>query len=157
MNSVSFCLDAITTIRFTNDSYGTECVYLNDKMVSKKWSFFGTTHQFTIAEDNELNVYEVKSKAKLDCGVDVLLFKNKELIDTKSFSLFSTYKTKEGSQNMNLIIGFILILYSTFFDGNKFFLFLGLVMLFNVFNYAKVDDTEGSSCSSENDVKKLEQ
>ena len=58
-------------IEIHNSILGKETVKVNDEVVSSKFSFFGSVHNFSRIEDNEEILYEVKMKLGFGPAFDI--------------------------------------------------------------------------------------
>jgi seryl-tRNA synthetase len=86
---------------------GKESVYVNDELVSKKWSFFGTKHYFKINNTDYLIDFEMASQFRGE--VQCRLFKEGTLIATE----LKAFYNKDNKSNFwkvifaSFIVGFI--------------------------------------------------
>jgi hypothetical protein len=55
---------------------GVEKIYYDGKLVSSKWSLFGSKHSFEIIEDNETVLYEVYFEYKMLSRIGFDIFRN---------------------------------------------------------------------------------
>lgn len=129
MKSVSFFIDN-NTITFTNDWAGNETVILNDTVVSEKFSWFGTSHVFTLKLNGVLETITIKSGISFRHGITVKLYKADNLIEKQYLGL--CMGNSETARNTYLIIGAVYIILSFTMLGYAFlpigfvFLILGL-------------------------------
>jgi hypothetical protein len=149
MKSTTFCLGD-NTITFTNDWDGNESVILNNEVVSKQFSWFGTAHVFTIELNGVLETITVKSGVSFAHGIVVKLYKADVLVNTKYMGLSMGNSTT--TKNTYLIIGVVYIILSlTVFS--KFFLPIGIVFL--VLGLTNNTEEKSCKCAVEKDIKRL--
>ena len=125
MKSITFCMGE-NTITFTNDWDGNESVILNNEVVSKRFSWFGTSHIFTLEHNGVLESITVKSGVSFARGIVVKLYIADALIETKYMGL--SIGNSASAKNTYLIIGLMYIVLSLTVFG-KFFLPFGIVFL----------------------------
>ncbi|WP_298904135.1 hypothetical protein [uncultured Psychroserpens sp.] len=117
---------------------GIETVLLDRQSISKKLSLRKRVHSFNLNIDGTLQTFHLESKQHLLHGnITVNLFQNGALVATKIITLYNEIKGKssptEQTDNSDTMfcIGVLFIVLSLSFDWSKFFLFLGLIFLFD--------------------------
>ncbi|WP_460219487.1 hypothetical protein [Psychroserpens sp. MEBiC05023] len=125
-------------ITYTINWLGIETILLNGKKISKKLSLGKRVHTFELMINGVLETIHIESKQSFALGnVTISLFLNGELKDEKVINFYSeigTPKTSSpdtNSSNSMFLIGVMFIVLSLCFDWSKFFLFLGLIFLFD--------------------------
>ncbi len=128
------------TINFTNDWNGNESVILNNEVVSAQFSWFGTSHVFTLEHNGVLQTITVKSGVSFTRSIVVKLYIADALVETKYMGLSIGNST--STKNTYLIIGVMYIILSlTVFS--KFFLPIGIVF----FVLGLTNTNEETSCN----------
>ncbi len=105
MTTIDFAVDD-THVSLYNTIAGKETVTVNGKIVSERYSFFGTRHEFDVDGDT----YEVITALQFwnIIGIKIQLRKNGKLIDEKS----------EGQSMIAMVVGtFITVLIIFFLFG----------------------------------------
>lgn len=139
------------TITFTNDWDGNESIILNNEVVSKRFSWFGTSHTFTLELNDISETITVKSSVSFTHGIVVKLYKGDVLFETKYMGLFTGNSTT--TQNSYLIIGVMYIVLSlTVFSKS----FLPIGILFLVLGLTNNTEKKTCKCTVEGDIKRLE-
>ena len=104
MKYADFKIDE-TTIEFHNSLVGNEKVLVDGKVVSEKFSIFGTKHKFEL---NNKEFQLISSTIFLGIGLKLELTENEKLIDEKSI-----YWTRHSLIwfSAGLLVGFVLSRY----------------------------------------------
>ncbi|WP_204346537.1 hypothetical protein [Psychroserpens algicola] len=117
---------------------GIESVTVNGSVLSKKLSLGKRVHSFDLPINNSVHSFRIESKQSFSAStITVSLFQNDKLIDSKVIELYKdifkdttdTHNTEHS--NTMFTIGVVLIILSLSFDLSKFFLFIGLIFLFD--------------------------
>lgn len=129
MKQISFYINN-NSIQFSNDWMGYETITVNNEQVSKKFSFFGTKHNFNIADDNITENYTIKSDVSFKNNVIITLYKDDVKIEEKFINYFENY---DVNFNSTFVIGLIFILYALIDGESKYLGFLGLIFIITSF------------------------
>lgn len=112
---------------------GIETIVLDERIISKKLSLGKRVHTFSLTVDGVVHSFHIESKQSFSTSsVSVQLFQNGELIDTDYVEFFENTKNETATtDHSSFMIGALLIVMALCFDWSKFFLFVGLVFLFD--------------------------
>lgn len=130
MKQVTFYIDN-STIQFTNDWMGNETIMVNGKQVSKKFSFFGTKHHFTLDNNNIIDNYSIVSDVSFKNNIVISLYKNNIKLEEKYINYFEDYN---ANFNSLFVIGLIFILYALLDGDSKILGVLGLIFMITSFS-----------------------
>lgn len=130
MRQVTFNIDN-TIIQFSNDWMGNETISVNGEQVSKKFSFFGTKHHFTIDNNGILENYSITSDVSFKNNIVISLYKDDTKLEEKSINYFEDYNF---NFNTWFILGLTFILFALIDGDSKYLGFLGLIFIINSFS-----------------------
>lgn len=134
MNCVHFNIDQ-HTIRYHVTWMGIETITVNDIQVSKKLSLPKRKHRFNIEISGKKEAFFITSKQSFSTGlITVQLFHNTILIEEKviAFNFSPVHKDElKHPENSSFMTGLILTFLSIVFDWSPFFIFIGLMCMFN--------------------------
>ncbi|WP_299334040.1 hypothetical protein [uncultured Psychroserpens sp.] len=124
------------TISYKLNWLGVETVLLDGKIISKKVSLGKRVHTFNLIIDGVSHTFHLESKQSFSTSsVRVQLFQNGKLLDTDHVEFFQDSKnnntTHDHGGGSSFMIGILLIFFSMSFDWPRFFLFIGLIFLFD--------------------------
>jgi len=127
------------TITYNVNWFGVESITVDGNRVSKKLSLGKRSHYFNLRIDNEIQKFHIESKMSFSCSsVNVSLFQNDIVIDSEVLQFYpqitntkNETETSDDSADSMFFIGIIFIVFSLCFDWSKFFLFIGLIFLFD--------------------------
>ena len=125
MKQVTFYIES-NEIHFSNDWMGNETITVNGQQVSKKFSFFGTKHNFTIENNGVIEEYSIVSDISFKNNVVISLYKDTIKIEEKSINYFEDYNL---NFNSTFVIGLIFILYALIDGDSKLLGVLGLIFI----------------------------
>ena len=145
MKQVTFYIDK-TTIQFSNDWMGNETITINGKQVSKKFSFFGTKHLFTIENNSIIENYSIVSDVSFKNNIVISLYEDNIKLEEKHINYFEEYNT---NINPLFVIGLIFTVYALINGESKILGFLGLTFIISSFS-------KKSDKSKETDIIKKE-
>ena len=129
MRQVTFKIEN-STIQFTNDWMGNETITLNGQQVSKKFSFFGTKHNFTLENNGLIEEYSIISKADFKNNIVISLYKDNIKIEEKFINYFDDYYV---NFNSIFFVGLIFFLFALIDGDSKILGFLGLIFIITSF------------------------
>ena len=125
MKQVTFYIES-NEIHFSNDWMGDETITVNGQQVSKKFSFFGTKHNFTIENNGVIEEYSIVSDISFKNNVVISLYKDTIKKEEKSINYFEDYNL---NFNSTFVIGLIFILYALIDGDSKLLGVLGLIFI----------------------------
>ncbi|MEM5564319.1 hypothetical protein WNY78_04360 [Psychroserpens sp. AS72] len=123
-------------IQFEVNLMGRETLKIDGHLVSKKWSFPNTKHTFVLDVYGKTEPFYIQTKQAFSTGaITVQLFHNNVLIDEGliEFDFPLTNHIRSKSNNEMFTTGLIFVVFSMVFGWSKFFLFIGLIILFSSF------------------------
>ena len=80
MRYLTLYIDKSKTIEIHNSLLGNETIFYNKEEVSKKWSFLGAKHEFSVIENGEQINYKIEIGLRLAIGVSCNIYRNDEPI-----------------------------------------------------------------------------
>ena len=148
MKPVTFNIDNLN-IKLSNDWAGYETVFVNDKKVSKKFSWSGTKHDFIVENNNALENFTVTTSVNYTSnGVTVSVFKNSVFVEEKITPLFDY----SDDANNTFFWGLMFCAFCIIFDWNKLFLLIGVFYMLGAFN----SNNTCGTCEIKEDANKTE-
>lgn len=153
MKSTTFNIEN-HTITYHVTWLGMESVSVDGNVVSKKLSLGKRVHSFDLLINDETQTFRVESKLSFtQSNVTVNLFQNNILLEATVLELYAEITGSKtdanGSNNSDstFVIGMVFIILSLCFDWSKFFLFIGLIFMFNA-----ISTKDKQSKTSENNT-----
>jgi hypothetical protein len=149
MNSVEFHIEQYI-ITYSINWLGIETIAVNHKVVSKKLSLPNQKHSFSLTINDETVPFYIKSRQSFSTStVTISLFKNNLLIEKRTFEFYKQNNNAKDDQSSTYILGLVFVILSLYFDWHKYFLFIGLVVLFYAFNIKPHNDNKVTKAKSE--------
>ncbi|WP_439151754.1 hypothetical protein [Winogradskyella sp.] len=133
MKPVVFHIDK-HIVTYTVDWLGIETIQVNESIISKKLSLPSRKHRFNLSLNKENVPFYIVSKQSFSTStIEVSLYKNDNSIEKQTLELYKQENTATDNQGSTYILGLVFVVMSLVFDWHKFFLFIGLVLLFYAF------------------------
>jgi len=133
MESITFNIED-QHITYEVNWLGMETISVNGNIVSKKLSLPNRKHKFSLEVYGKTEDFYIQSKQAFSSGcIKVQLFHNAILIEENTIEFKFSDQKEDASESNNemFIIGIMFIVCALCFDWSKFFLFIGLIFLFD--------------------------